>query len=51
MEAAALVRSRKGYQIVHRCLKCGVERKNIVAQGLQGDEDSIEALIKLPIRV
>jgi hypothetical protein len=51
MEPSALVRSRKGYQIVHRCQKCGIEKKNVVAQGLEGDEDSIEALIRLPIRV
>jgi hypothetical protein len=47
----ALVRSKKGFQIVHRCQKCGAERKNIVAQGCQEDEDAIEALMGLPIRV
>jgi len=51
MEPVALVRSHKGYQIIHRCQKCGVEKKNIVAQGCQEDEDAIEALTKLPIRV
>lgn len=51
MEPTALVRSKKGFQIVHRCKKCGIEKKNIVAQGVEGDEDSIEVLIRLPIRV
>lgn len=51
MQPMALVRSKKGFQIVHRCQKCGAERKNIVAQGCQEDEDAIEALMGLPIRV
>lgn len=51
MEPVALVRSSKGFQIVHRCQKCGVEKKNIVAHGRQEDEDAIEALMRLPIRV
>lgn len=33
MEPVALVYSRKGYQIVHRCTKCGAERRNRPAEG------------------
>ena len=51
MKPISLVRSKKGYQIVHRCQKCGVFKKNVVAEGITSDEDSIEALMKLPIRV
>jgi hypothetical protein len=37
----------KGYQIIHKCLKCGSERKNRIAEySIQPDE--IEELLKLP---
>jgi hypothetical protein len=34
-------RSRKGFMVVHRCLRCGFTRPNRVA------DDDIEALIRL----
>lgn len=43
---AVRYKSGKGYQIVHRCLKCGVMTANKVAEE-QVQPDSIEELVKL----
>ena len=39
-------KSGKGFQIVHRCLQCGEERVNKIAEGTI-QPDNIEALVKL----
>ncbi len=39
----------KGYQIVHRCLKCGVEKANRVTES-SVQPDDIEMIIKLGSR-
>jgi hypothetical protein len=39
-------KSGKGFQIVHKCLRCGAERVNKVAEGTV-QPDNIEELIKL----
>jgi DNA-directed RNA polymerase subunit RPC12/RpoP len=51
MEPIGLMQSRKGkgFQLVHRCTNCGLVRKNIVALDSPSDQDSIEALTRLPI--
>jgi DNA-directed RNA polymerase subunit RPC12/RpoP len=36
---------KKGWQIIHRCQKCGVEKANKIAEGSQPDD--WEKLIKL----
>ncbi|QNO14063.1 RNHCP domain-containing protein [Alkalicella caledoniensis] len=37
---------KKGYQIIHRCMGCGEEKVNIIAEDtLQGD--SMDAILKL----
>src|SRR3989344_2603782 len=33
MEPVALEGDSAEYRVVHRCIKCGIERKNIVAEG------------------
>jgi len=40
--------SKKGYQILHRCQKCGAERWNRVAEsgGAPDDIDAVIALMK-----
>lgn len=35
--------SKKGYQIVHRCQKCGFERNNKISEDIR-QPDSIEAI-------
>jgi hypothetical protein len=39
--------SRKGYQIVHRCERCGTERRNIALLDDTVLPDSLEALLAL----
>ena len=39
-------KSGKGFQIVHRCLKCGAESTNKVAE-LSVQSDNIDTLLKL----
>ena len=47
MEPIALrQKSGKGFQIVHRCLRCGFERANKVAENTI-QPDNIERLIEL----
>ena len=46
MDAVALLRNRKGMQIVHKCRRCGMTRRNRVAD--RGDQpDDVDALIHL----
>jgi DNA-directed RNA polymerase subunit RPC12/RpoP len=50
MEPAGLrYKPGKGYQIVHRCLKCGVEQVNRVAENTV-QPDWIDVLINLSVR-
>jgi hypothetical protein len=42
--------SRKGWQLLHRCRRCGVERLNRVAEDTE-QPDGIEALLGLVERV
>ncbi|MBM4029808.1 MAG: RNHCP domain-containing protein [Planctomycetes bacterium] len=46
MTPVALRRSRKGFQIVHRCVRCGVVRVNKAAERTQQPDD-IDAMIAL----
>jgi hypothetical protein len=46
MDAIALQGSKKGWQIVHRCRRCGIEKVNRVAEDTDQPDD-IEALIRL----
>lgn len=39
-------KSGKGYQIVHRCVTCGVQRANIVAEDTH-QPDCMEAIVQL----
>ncbi|UNO47451.1 RNHCP domain-containing protein [Alicyclobacillus acidoterrestris] len=39
--------SKKGYQLVHRCLKCGHVSKNIVQQDVLVQPDDREAILRL----
>lgn len=45
---AARYHSKKGYQIVHRCLKCNAVQVNIAARAA-AQPDDLEALLKLPL--
>jgi hypothetical protein len=46
MDAIGVVRTKKGWQLVHRCRACGVERRNRAAlDSLQPDD--LDALIVL----
>ena len=49
MAPVRLLISGKGWRIVHRCLDCGLERPNRVAEATL-QPDSIEALIALSLR-
>ena len=44
-----LTRSKKGWQIVHRCERCGAERKNRVAERAPAADD-IDAIVALLAR-
>jgi RNHCP domain-containing protein len=46
MRPIAIARAKKGWQIVHRCERCGVERKNRVAEGTVVPDD-IDAIVAL----
>jgi hypothetical protein len=46
MAPVALRRSSKGFQIVHRCVRCGAVRLNKVAERTQQPDD-IDAIITL----
>jgi hypothetical protein len=39
--------SKKGYQIVHRCMRCGTEARNIAALDDPVQPDSLEAILQL----
>jgi DNA-directed RNA polymerase subunit RPC12/RpoP len=39
--------SKKGYQIVHRCKRCGHEARNIAALDDPVQPDSLEAILQL----
>lgn len=39
--------SKKGYQIVHRCERCGAESRNIAALEDDHQPDSLDALLHL----
>jgi hypothetical protein len=45
MEPVNLLASRKGFQILHRCTRCGKRQPNIAA--LETDQDDFEALLEL----
>jgi hypothetical protein len=46
MRPVGVVRSKKGWQIVHRCLACGAVRRNRVAERTEC-ADAIEPLLLL----
>ncbi|WP_026974843.1 RNHCP domain-containing protein [Alicyclobacillus contaminans] len=39
--------SKKGYQIVHRCLRCGHESRNVAALDDELQPDNLEMLLQL----
>jgi DNA-directed RNA polymerase subunit RPC12/RpoP len=39
--------SKKGYQIVHRCEKCGTESRNVAHLEDENQPDSLEALLEI----
>lgn len=39
MDAVDVVRSKKGWQIVHRCRLCGVAKSNRIAEGTDQPDD------------
>jgi hypothetical protein len=46
MRPVGLTRRKKGWQVVHRCERCGVERPNRIAEGTVAPDD-IDAIIAL----
>ena len=46
MRPIAVARAKKGWQIVHRCERCGIERKNRVAERTAAADD-IDAIVAL----
>lgn len=47
MPVRLVYKTGKGYQIMHKCLRCGIEKTNRIAEySVQSDE--IEELLKLP---
>ncbi|WP_026961941.1 RNHCP domain-containing protein [Alicyclobacillus herbarius] len=44
---AVMHHSKKGYQLVHRCLKCGTERRNIALLDDPIEPDSLEKILSL----
>jgi hypothetical protein len=47
---AVSAHSKKGYQLVHRCLRCGVERRNVALLDDENAADSLEAILQLMAR-
>jgi hypothetical protein len=47
MDAVGVVRTKKGWQLIHRCRTCNAERRNRVASDTdQGDDiDALSALM------
>jgi hypothetical protein len=39
MAPVAVARSKKGWQIVHRCERCGVDRRNRIADATEAPDD------------
>lgn len=39
--------TKKGYQVIHRCQKCGVETKNILSLDDPVQPDSLEAVMEI----
>jgi hypothetical protein len=48
MDAVGLRWSKKGWQIVHRCRRCGIQKLNRVAEDTEQPDD-VEALIRLMV--
>ena len=46
MDAVDVVHSKKGWQIVHRCRRCGTTRSNRVADGTDQPDD-VDWLVRL----
>ena len=46
MRPVRLTHKKKGWQVVHRCERCGIERPNRIAEGTVSPDD-IEAIIAL----
>lgn len=46
MDAVGVVRTRKGWQLVHRCRRCRVEKVNRIAEGCEQPDD-IGAVVRL----
>ena len=46
MKPVKIVKSKKGFQILHHCQKCGFERYNKISEDIR-QPDSIEAITKL----
>lgn len=42
--------AKKGWVIVHRCTRCGAERRNRAALDDPGQPDDLDALIRLTLR-
>lgn len=38
--------SKKGFQIIHKCLKCGIQKMNIIAQDTE-QPDNLQKMIEL----
>lgn len=47
---AVLYNARKGYQIVHRCERCGEQRRNVASLDDRRQPDSLEALLEVMAR-
>ena len=46
MRPIGIVRSKKGFQIVHRCERCGIQRRNrVAAETVMADD--IDAIVAL----
>lgn len=46
MKPIKIIKNKKGFQILHRCQKCGFERHNKINEDTR-QPDSIEAITKL----
>jgi hypothetical protein len=47
MAPVGMLKSKKGLQVLHSCVRCGVEKRNIVST-VAVQPDAIEALVKIP---
>lgn len=48
MDATAIRKRKKGWQIVHRCRRCGAERSNIVAVDTD-QQDDLDVILQVMI--